>query len=778
MAESVIVTVPHGLQTEQGQIAGAEPVLVEAENVICRRPGMVEPRGQIRSWIRASATAATNAGTCVHSRRWTNPATLVPELHYWTGGTADTYISRAVPGGSVITGTVTPGRTQSPRSADLGDRLAWCLDMGIGIVDESFTVPIKRVPGVPQGPTPTVQGMYSGTVAQEWFPATGAVAYRTCIVRMIGGVPVRGAPSPRIIHRQDTAGTAYIRLSIPTTDLDYESDIIEVYRTQTITTAGADPGDEMRLRYSVDMASSASPLVFDDFLPDDEWNGAFLYTNETIEGITQANARPNMAADVALYQGMACYAQAESWPTLYATLRTSGDCAVPSESLVSVCFDATSGAASDTLTAVTAAAFPYLAVGQIVTLTATTAPTGGDATFPALAKIVALDAGAQTVQLDQDAQTTGAVVVTAWDWFCVTSTLGTERYVLAYPTVNVSGAGSIPTFDNYLSAPVFFPAPSQSAAPWWSGGAGEVARAWDVSYTAVLGTGTDVESQVQIRIDAFDIGPQDVTRDACRGMALRFFVDCSVWQRPLSTDSYGQPPQVTFTLRTTKPEAWDLGGERPTTFSASSGAPSTTIGGMNRLAVSKLGEPESVPLANYYDIGGADYPIRRVCATTDSLWVLKGDGLFRVYGDSPQTLQVQQVDPTCRMFGRSTTRFDRWVTVMGDTVFAWTELGIVAISASGVQRIDDQIRTLVRRYTPSNGQTVTYPWAFSSLTTGTIAIGFDAHEYRDAPLGFMYDVPSGTWSTMSTTDADAAADVVTVGYEPVTINDEGVTINA
>jgi hypothetical protein len=123
------------------------------------------------------------------------------------------------------------------------------------------------------------------------------------------------------------------------------------------------------------------------------------------------------------------------------------------------------------------------------------------------------------------------------------------------------------------------------------------------------------------------------------------------------------------------------------------------------------------------------------------------------------------------MFGRDTNaRYDRWVTKLGDTVFAWTDLGIVAISAGGVERIDDQIRSLVQKYTPgsvtSGAPSVTRPWSWSSLSTGTVALGFDAHVNRSTPLGFVYDIASGTWSTMSTTDIPAILDdVVTVdGY--------------
>ena len=154
---------------------------------------------------------------------------------------------------------------------------------------------------------------------------------------------------------------------------------------------------------------------------------------------------------------------------------------------------------------------------------------------------------------------------------------------------------------------------------------------------------------------------------------------------------------------------------------------STNEGGFARLYFSKVGLPESVPLANYFEIGDAGAPISRIVATTDRLYVFKADGIWVVYGDDPESLILQQFDPTTRAIsavvnGVETLDCSPWFRKVGNTVFAWTNKGIMAIDSSGVQRIDGPIQTLVRSMTPEttvNGSiAVTRPFASTRRDEG------------------------------------------------------------
>ena len=72
------------------------------------------------------------------------------------------------------------------------------------------------------------------------------------------------------------------------------------------------------------------------------------------------------------------------------------------------------------------------------------------------------------------------------------------------------------------------------------------------------------------------------------------------------------------------------------------GVTSSQEGTPGRLAWSKIDEPESAPLPYYADIGDPNLPIYRIMAVQDALYVFKADGIWRVFGDDPQNLVIQQ----------------------------------------------------------------------------------------------------------------------------------------
>jgi len=69
--------------------------------------------------------------------------------------------------------------------------------------------------------------------------------------------------------------------------------------------------------------------------------------------------------------------------------------------------------------------------------------------------------------------------------------------------------------------------------------------------------------------------------------------------------------------------------------------------------------------------------------TRDSLFVLKADGVWRITGESPETLRVEEFDRTIRLIHR------RAADLFDNQVWAWTSNGIVAISEAGAQRMSE-----------------------------------------------------------------------------------------
>ena len=116
---------------------------------------------------------------------------------------------------------------------------------------------------------------------------------------------------------------------------------------------------------------------------------------------------------------------------------------------------------------------------------------------------------------------------------------------------------------------------------------------------------------------------------------------------------------------------------------------STNDVSLNRIYISKLGQPESVPLLQYLDCGSADKNILRIVALRDSVFVQKEDGVFRIIGESPSTLSVSLFDSTTELLSIDSAM------PFNNQVFAFTTQGIAAMSDSGVAIISRPIESLM-----------------------------------------------------------------------------------
>lgn len=108
---------------------------------------------------------------------------------------------------------------------------------------------------------------------------------------------------------------------------------------------------------------------------------------------------------------------------------------------------------------------------------------------------------------------------------------------------------------------------------------------------------------------------------------------------------------------------------------------STNNAQKNYVYYSKESQPEAVPLGNYLAIGSSDKNILRVLGLRDSLFVLKEDGVFRVYGDANDVggFSVSPLDYTTILISPESAK------VLNNQIFAHTTQGIVAISETGIQ---------------------------------------------------------------------------------------------
>jgi len=96
---------------------------------------------------------------------------------------------------------------------------------------------------------------------------------------------------------------------------------------------------------------------------------------------------------------------------------------------------------------------------------------------------------------------------------------------------------------------------------------------------------------------------------------------------------------------------------------------------------SKEGEPEAVPLTNFFPVGSKNSAIFRGAALRDSLILLKGDGVWRVTGDGPSNFTATLLDGTVICVAPNS------VDIINNQVAFLSNQGVCFVTESSVQII-------------------------------------------------------------------------------------------
>jgi hypothetical protein len=131
----------------------------------------------------------------------------------------------------------------------------------------------------------------------------------------------------------------------------------------------------------------------------------------------------------------------------------------------------------------------------------------------------------------------------------------------------------------------------------------------------------------------------------------------------------------------------------------------------NRVAISKFQQPEAVPLLNALDVGSANFPIRRIVALRDSLFVFKQDGVFRITGDSTENFSVSMFDATVLL------KVPESAIAFNNRVYAFTDQGVVAIADSESAIVSRPIEIALLELSSSE-----YP----NFVNTSFAVGYEA----------------------------------------------------
>jgi hypothetical protein len=177
----------------------------------------------------------------------------------------------------------------------------------------------------------------------------------------------------------------------------------------------------------------------------------------------------------------------------------------------------------------------------------------------------------------------------------------------------------------------------------------------------------------------------------------------------------------------------------PTSGTAVSGLQETFA---NELLVSKLGEPEAVPAVNSFKVGSQSAAILRIAALRDSLIVLKEDGVFRLNGDSLNNFSITALDTT--VLCKATDSVD----VLNNSVYAFTNQGVVQIADTSVRILSRPIEPFLSAILGDpNLESVTGGLAYESERLYLLSTKRPGSASAD--VVYCYNYLNDAWTTFS-----------------------------
>lgn len=703
--------VPIGLYTDPGPFSAApEGALVEAQNVVIQRDGLLEPRPSLNM---SQQTAPTLSPAIIEHGHYLNSSDNFIWYKDAFSGSINWEIIRD--DSDIITGPSNFSRGEI-NSLYVKGRLLFTSDDGVCEAPlDSGTIAYRA--GLPRPSAPPVKVVQ---LAGSWLDTGESTAYRFVLGRKRqDGTLMLSPPSCRVIAKVPATLTAsYVSFAaFGITSYNYyaydvdssfnvlqEGDLLYIYRSNKQTDSAEWPDDEMRLRATLTY-SGGSFEFFDDVLDDDEWSGPALYTNATQDGILQANVRPSYARDIALFDGMTFYAGYISPQRVVITLKSTGESGLaknPQEIFGGNPLLAITTTVGSTTISFSSTVLPYLTVGQVLTSNASASvPGAADSNFSANTEIVSIDSGALTAVISNAALTTAAALTRkVWDWIQVDD--GTTVFRI-YGRV---GSGVTSTVNEDIFIPY--------------AGAG--------STTGVVGGYPDMDYKFN--------------NNTGRIKDILLYADGETpYSNILLTFERASMDATSFTITSTKPLAFDRYLDTVT------GVVSSQDGTGARLAISRTDIPDAVPLLNYIDIGDLSSDIVRILPAQNSLLVFKEDGLYQVSGTDPSNLYVQQLDQA--IVPVDSDLAGRWFTKFGSTVFMMSKLGPMAVTDHGATPIGAPImETLLELFGQFFQETIgNHALACGSSSVMPYILFSYYNDITEDYNTFVFNADNGTWTT-------------------------------
>lgn len=532
------------------------------------------------------------------------------------------------------------------------------------------------------------------------------------------GNEIIGAPSQRLVVVNSTGSTANITTTwqIPAgIDTTY---FYRIYRSGESAGVSFPPDDEVQqVKEGVPTSAeiSAGSFSFYDQVPN-TLRGAFLYTDPSQEGILKSNEPPPFALDMCLFRNCVFYFNTKSKQRFEFSLVSVGDNSTGGAfgyqtnngtTHTNTTIDALTKKASVIIQDLTYTADTAGVAGNNITITYTTGGTAG-------AEVVTVSGSNISVKI-QSGVSTATQVKTAVDAsgpaaalvdITISGTAGTAQVAQAVTFLTdgfdttylrvgqrVVGTGvqtgtKIVSIDS-ISAITVTPATTASATvslefqdifridshEYY---AASTADYPNNQFQAVLsGTpGSNIQNTALNLITA-------INKDTTNTTVYAYY----------ESGSSDLPGQILLEER-------GIGGNAFAVTSTNGGAFSPILSNtgtndisdndahQNRVMISKVQQPEAVPLLQFLDVGSENFPIVRGLALRDSIFVFKpGEGIFRISGTDITNFTVSLFDSSAQI------KAPESAVILNNQVACFSDQGIIFVSETGVQIISRPIES-------------------------------------------------------------------------------------
>lgn len=459
-------------------------------------------------------------------------------------------------------------------------------------------------------------------------PATGFLtnnnqcAYRATIRRTdVNSNVYEGYPSQRLwaINSSGNAKNVEITLYLPTECI--VGDVIRFFRTVQVSGTSSDTsGDELGLVYQYSLVNAditAGYITFTDSITD-ALRGETLYTSPSEQGILQANDRPPLCKDVALFRSsFMFFANTQTPQRLFFSL-------VGTSNLGSVGTGDTTNLDDDILNVSNAAS---IAVGWKVYGTG----------IPAGATVTNIAGSTVTISANATATNVGTDLT-----FVTNQTISLAGTTYKFGNTEISSGAGSPQVQVSLTGVAAFDIDV-------------IARSW-IRVINRYTSNTTVYAYYLTGAD--DLPGQMLIQEKGVG-ASAFTVQASA--SAISSMIFPAPPVS------------------PSTNSQSTSSNSIQ---KNALFYSKFQEFEHVPTLNYIPVGPANEEILRIVSLRESLIIVKERGVYRLTGENAQSFSVTPLDLTvfCKAPNSVAVLSNQVMMLSNQGVVAISETGVQVVS--------------------------------------------------------------------------------------------------